>query len=351
MLVVDAAHLLMLRLTPRASLVLAVVGGTATFHGARPPSGRTPPKKGTVASELLNWKAHGYPAGLLYSCNKTAWFKWREAELLFRLLRFHQKRRALVDPKVEARTPRSAFARDAYSVHEMEQFKAELTALRIANIKIHERMTKLLQVGDVSGGPHRIIKCGVRAAHDAFVLSQPVDPKTGKSKMPVRAQSATWAVDATLAIPKRVVARCFIATHTLRPEDYPDDLRREYDLDALLKHFLADGTRVADVIDDPELRAQLEDTVESDDESWTANQNTPHASTDPDHRSASKSSSGSSASFYSTMNPPQQAAPQVHLKKRRAVIHDSSGEEPGEATAGTQANRECKQTENAAPDP
>ena len=158
------------------------------------------PKKGTVALELLNWKANGYPSGFLYSCNKTAWYTWREAEQTFQILRFHQRRQAQSDPAAELRNPRSAFVRDAYSVHEMAEYKAELERRRIADIKVHERMTKLLQVGDLL--PHKLIKQDSRAYHDAFVLSQPVDPTTGKVPMPSRAMSATWAMKAILAIPK-----------------------------------------------------------------------------------------------------------------------------------------------------
>ena len=74
--------------------------------------GTCQPKKSTVAHELLNRRAHGYPEGLVYDC-KTAWFTWRTAESLFRILRIHHRRLAAENPASSAYRPRSAHALDA----------------------------------------------------------------------------------------------------------------------------------------------------------------------------------------------------------------------------------------------
>lgn len=102
------------------------LGATATFHGARRPDGRQPPKKGSVARELDNWRAHGYPRGFLYSCNKTAWFTFREAMLLFKILRFKLQGLAREEARAANWRPRTVTVCDAFSVHRMEPFNKEL---------------------------------------------------------------------------------------------------------------------------------------------------------------------------------------------------------------------------------
>jgi hypothetical protein len=47
------------------------------------------------------------------------------------------------------------------------------------------------------------------------------------------------------ALRTSVTVRCFVSTKTLRPEDYPDELRKEYGLDQLEKLHLPDGTCLA----------------------------------------------------------------------------------------------------------
>jgi len=305
------------------------VGGTATFHGARAPSGRAEPKKGTVARELLHWRANGYPQGLLYSCNKTAWFTAREAELLFRLLRFHFK--TLDQQEATRLSPRGAFVRDAFSVHKMEIFASELARMDCAEIEIDERMTKKLQVGDLL--PHKLIKIGCRAKHDAYVLTQTRDPVTGKVKPPPRSLSAKWAMESILAIPKRTLVRCFIATKTMRPEDYPDDLRKDYDLDKLAARSLPDGTSLRDVIDDPELLAQVED-CDSEDEDWLNDRSTAHAENDepPSGPPAAAETEAAAADAADSSDEEQAAA---GTKAAAAAAADSSDEE--QAAAGTKA--------------
>ena len=71
------------------------VRALATFHGALPPRKGEKGKGGrrkklgqnTVAHELRNWQSNGYPPGLVYSCNKTAYFKEPEADLMMAALR------------------------------------------------------------------------------------------------------------------------------------------------------------------------------------------------------------------------------------------------------------------------
>ena len=55
--------------------------GLATFHGVLPPSRNQLTKSGkrrklgsnTIAHLLRNWRTNGFPAGMSYSCNKTAY--------------------------------------------------------------------------------------------------------------------------------------------------------------------------------------------------------------------------------------------------------------------------------------
>ena len=243
-------------LLPMWDLAGNFLGAIGIFHGARAPSGRAQPKKTTVAYELLNWRAFGYPTGMLLSCNKTAWYTFAEATLTFRILRLHQQRLAQQRPGALALRPRSAYACDAFSVHEMPAFEQGLNDFHCAKIPIAKRMTKLCQVGDVL--PHKLVKINQRSEQDAWTLCQPHDAE-GRVKPPSRVLSANWAMKAMRAVPARVIVRCAIATKSMRPEDYSEQVRRGYGLDELARRQLPDGTRISDVVDDAELAAQLED--------------------------------------------------------------------------------------------
>ena len=59
-------------------------------------------------------------------------------------------------------------------------------------------------------------------------------------------------MEAILGIQRRTIVRCFIITRHSRPEDYSNELRREYVLDQAVQQRLADGARLQDVVDDPE---------------------------------------------------------------------------------------------------
>ena len=52
------------------------------------------------------------------------------------------------------------------------------------------------------------------------MLRQHIGPD-GNLPKPSRALSLTWAMDATKDVSKRTIVRDFVATRTLRPEDYP----------------------------------------------------------------------------------------------------------------------------------
>ena len=85
-------------------------------------------------------------------------------------------------------------------------------------------------------------------------------------------------MEAYRAIPPRVVVRAFVQTRTLRPEDYPEAIRRDYDLDAL--HRSAVNSRFASgLAEDAEASAVLEDVSDvsdddEDDNTWLHNRDT-----------------------------------------------------------------------------
>ena len=113
---------------------------------------------------------------------------------------------------------------------------------------------------------HTCIKSGARARSDSWVLANMAPSSEGKLPVPPRPMIATWAIEATLAIPKRIIVRSFVATRTLRACDYSADVRREFKLDELEGGRLPGDLRLCDVIDDDELLAQVEEQYDSDEE-------------------------------------------------------------------------------------
>lgn len=210
----------------------------------------------------------------------------------------------------------------------------------INKVEVDENMTKLLQVGDYHQGPHKLMKAGLRMRTDAWIVSHMGTSE--KLPSPSRAQSATWAMESILAIPRRVMIRSFVATRTLRACDYSDDKRKEFNLDELEGGRLAGDVRLKDVVDDPELLAQLEDTYNEEEEeaAWMRQQATPHeppfAAPRPDavpQPAAADATRGGSSStdpppppLHSTLYPPQQTEPRFD----DAAADDSSEEEDEE---------------------
>ena len=106
------------------------VRGLATFHGAPPPSSSQLTKSGvkrklgvrTIAHMLRNWQTNGFPAGMVYSCNKTAWYTPREAQLTVSALRrIHGQGR----PDL----PTTLTIADDFSVHKMASFREALEGI------------------------------------------------------------------------------------------------------------------------------------------------------------------------------------------------------------------------------
>ena len=76
---------------------------------------------------LRNWQTNGFPAGMIYSCNKTAWYTSTEAQLTVSALRrIHGQGRADL--------PTTLTIADDFSVHKMESFREALQGI---NSRLH----------------------------------------------------------------------------------------------------------------------------------------------------------------------------------------------------------------------
>ena len=120
----------------------------------------------------MDWRVHGYPSGIYYSCNnKTAWMTFRifQQDTLC-LLRWHQRTLQRANPTSAARRPRTVPVWDSFSVHTMEATDQELRAIHCKQVVVDKRMTKANQVGDWL--PHKLVKGGQRQFYDCWVLSQ-----------------------------------------------------------------------------------------------------------------------------------------------------------------------------------
>ena len=114
--------------------------GLATFHGALPPSRNQMTKSGrrrklgsnTIAHLLRNWRTNGFPAGMSYSCNKTAYYKEPEAEATIAALR-------RIHTQGRAEPPPTLTIADDYSVHKMDFFREGLRRInsRLRIVKPH----------------------------------------------------------------------------------------------------------------------------------------------------------------------------------------------------------------------
>ena len=172
------------------------VRAIATFHGAPPPSQnatesglhgkakggrRKVLRKGTVAHELRHWQANGYPAGMVYSCNKTAYFKTHEAQLTCAALRriFSTGSSAL---------PSTLTLCDDYSVQKMPWFSECLQQMNSVLTLVKGGMTAYCNPGDRL--INKVLKAKIKTSYLVYALQQTLDPVTGKLPPPTRAQSA-----------------------------------------------------------------------------------------------------------------------------------------------------------------
>ena len=118
-----------------------------------------------------------------------------------------------------------------------------------------------------------MLKSFTSCKYIAFVLQKPVID--GKMPVPSLADTARWAMEATEAIPRRTIVRSFVACRVTRPEDYSEEERRTFGLDELVHMSVVRA--MANLLDDePELKAQLEDMSDTDDDEWLYDVRTPH---------------------------------------------------------------------------
>ena len=124
---------------------------------------------------------------------------------------------------------------------------------------------------------NKVIKAKVKGKYVIWAMQQTVD-ESGKLPTPSRAQSVRWAAEAMKLIPQRMIVRSFVACRVTLPEDYYADERREFGLDELV--HMSYVRALESVIDDDELRAQLEAMSDADDDEWLQDERTTHVAED-----------------------------------------------------------------------
>ena len=142
----------------------------------------------------------------MYTCNKTAYFKEREARLLLRYLRYR------ADGTIRDASCPALLILDDYSLHKCQWFSELADSFFIRIVLVDGGMSTLGNPGDVSS-INKLIKSGTRIGYTQFRLGAAgcTLTKTGKRPYPPRSMSASWAMQSLVAIPRRTIVRAFIA--------------------------------------------------------------------------------------------------------------------------------------------
>ena len=209
--------------------------------------------KNTVAKEIQDWRRHGYPPNLLYSCNKTAYFLEAECIKMIRAVRTNFNREA------------SLLVVDDYKWHKDERFIDGLRSENCKTLHVVGGMTPLCNPGDRF--IHKLLKADATLSYETWVLQQPLE--NGHVPSPPRSLSAKWFHDAMGKLSAASIARSFVACRVLRVEDYTIEEQKAYRLKEL-EHASLMGSVKEILLDNPELSefaAQLDD-MSDDDEVW-----------------------------------------------------------------------------------
>ena len=166
---------------------------------------------GTVAYELRHWKEHGYPSGIAYSCNPTAYFKTPEAQI------FHNEVRKMKCAGLgSSEVPVSLEVLDDYSVHKTAAFTAMAEKINLRVVIVKGGFSFMFNPGDRL--INKLIQARYKSSYAGWVLQHAL--VGGVVPTPSRSANAHWAAQALESIPRRTIVRSFVACRVTRPDDY-----------------------------------------------------------------------------------------------------------------------------------